>query len=658
MNINLKMNKNSIHRSIWIVCIALLTGLTATAEKTYKLTSPNSNVEINVHVGEKIQYEISFNKTQIINPSAISFAFANAPILGNNMLVNDVKEWTENSTWKPVLKRFETISNHFNGLLIKLQEERFPGRTMDLEFRVFNDGAAFRVIFPESINEREVTINDENTIFNFADNFDCWVVDYVAYDSHQESEFIPRKVSELTEKMVTGLPLTLKVNDNIYAALTEAALVDYAGMYLKPSIAEGKFALRSQLAPRHEKEENEEKVMFTGAHKTPWRVVMLGETPGELVESEIIQNLNEPCAIEDPSWIQPGVSAWDHWWSGEVKMEQEVIYEYIDLASEMGWPFMLIDFQWYGQSNRVEADIMKPAPQLKMDEIFAYAKSKNVKCWLWLYWTDVDRADWEAACKLYSDWGAAGIKIDFMARDDQEMVNWYHRIVKTAAEHKLMVDFHGAYKPTGWRRTYPNLMTREGVLGNEHNKWSIRVTPEHMCTLPFTRMLAGPMDYTPGGFLNRNANQFINGQPANVFGTRANTLAQFVIYDSPYLVACDHPDNYKGETGVEFLKQVKSVWDDTKVLNGAIGEYITMARRDGENWFVGAMTNSYTRELEITLDFLPEGKFEMTSYSDAEKTLDDAEFSEKKKTRVKKGDVVKISMIPGGGFAASIQPIQ
>jgi alpha-glucosidase len=658
MNINLKMNKNSIHRSIWIVCIALLTGLTATAEKTYKLTSPNSNVEVNVHVGEKIQYEISFNKTQIINPSAVSFAFANAPVLGNNMLVNDVKEWTENSTWKPVLKRFETISNHFNGLLIKLQEERFPGRTMDLEFRVFNDGAAFRVIFPESINEREVTINDENTIFNFADNFDCWAVDYVAYDSHQESEFIPRKVSELTEKMVTGLPLTLKVNDNIYAALTEAALVDYAGMYLKPSIAEGKFALRSQLAPRHEKEENEEKVMFTGAHKTPWRVVMLGETPGELVESEIIQNLNEPCAIEDPSWIQPGVSAWDHWWSGEVKMEQEVIYEYIDLASEMGWPFMLIDWQWYGQYNRVEADIMKPAPQLKMDEIFAYAKSKNVKCWLWLYWTDVDRADWEAACKLYSDWGAAGIKIDFMARDDQEMVNWYHRIVKTAAEHKLMVDFHGAYKPTGWRRTYPNLMTREGVLGNEHNKWSIRVTPEHMCTLPFTRMLAGPMDYTPGGFLNRNANQFINGQPANVFGTRANTLAQFVIYDSPYLVACDHPDNYKGETGVEFLKQVKSVWDDTKVLNGAIGEYITMARRDGENWFVGAMTNSYTRELEITLDFLPEGKFEMTSYSDAEKTLDDAEFSEKKKTRVKKGDVVKISMIPGGGFAASIQPIQ
>ena len=180
---------------------------------------------------------------------------------------------------------------------------------------------------------------------------------------------------------------------------------------------------------------------------------------------------------------------------------------------------------------------------------------------------------------MYKKWGAAGVKIDFMDRDDQEMVNWYHRIVTTAAKHELMVDFHGAYKPTGWRRTYPNLMTREGVMGNEYNKWSYRVTPEHICTLPFTRMLAGPMDYTPGGFLNRMPDKFRNGTPANVLGSRANTLAQFVVFDSPYTVACDHPDNYKGQIGVDFLKKVKTVWDDTKVLNGAVGEYITTARR-------------------------------------------------------------------------------
>jgi alpha-glucosidase len=245
-----------------------------------------------------------------------------------------------------------------------------------------------------------------------------------------------------------------------------------------------------------------------------------------------------------------------------------------------------------------------------------------------------------------------------MARDDQEMVNWYHRIVKTAAEHKLMVDFHGAYKPTGWRRTYPNLMTREGVLGNEYNKWSLKITPEHMCTLPFTRMLAGPMDYTPGGFLNRNADKFENGAPAHVMGSRANTLSQFVIYDSPYLVACDHPDNYYGEVGVDFLKKVQAVWDDTKVLNGSISEYITMARRSGETWFLASMTNSFERELEVELDFLDEGNYKMISFSDTEKTKENAEIAEQKEITVKKGDPIQIKMVAGGGFAAWIEKVE
>jgi alpha-glucosidase len=339
-------------------------------------------------------------------------------------------------------------------------------------------------------------------------------------------------------------------------------------------------------------------------------------------------------------------------------MEQSVIYEYIDLASKMGWPFMLIDWQWYGQFNEPTADIKKPAPQINMPEILKYAKSKNVRCWLWLYNTDVDRFNFEEACALYEKWGIAGIKIDFMDSDDQEMVNWYHRVVKTAAKYHLMVDFHGAFKPDGWQRTYPNLATREGVLGNEYNKWSLRITPEHLCTLPFTRMLAGPMDFTPGGFLNRNPDQFKNGTPAQVLGTRANTLSQFVIYDSPFLVACDHPKNYYGQVGEDFLKQVKSVWDDTKVLNGSVSEYITMARHDGNHWFVGSMTNSFGRELEIKLDFLSGGNYKMVSFTDSEKTKENAEIADQKETTVKKGDSVKIKMVPGGGFAAWIEPLK
>jgi len=236
------------------------------------------------------------------------------------------------------------------------------------------------------------------------------------------------------------------------------------------------------------------------------------------------------------------------------------------------------------------------------------------------------------------------------------MVNWYHRIVKTAASHHLMVDFHGAYKPDGFSRTYPNLITREGVMGNEYNKWSLRVTPEHMVTLPFTRMLAGPMDFTPGGFLNRTPEKFENGTPAQVMGTRALQLAQFVVYDSPFMVACDHPDNYKGQVGVEILKKVKTVWDDTKILNGQVGEFITSARRSGNEWFIGSMTNSEPRSLEIKLDFLDSGKYKMTAFEDTPESAIDAEKVMRTTKMVAKGDVVKIRMALGGGFAAWLEP--
>ena len=627
------------------------------AEK-FEVNSPNGKVAASIEIDVDISYSLQFNGIDVLLPSTISFVFKQAPPLGKYFRVINSESELVNETWNPVLKRFKEIQNNYNILKIEVQEEKFPQRKTTFEFRIYNDGFAYRTTFENQFGNRNYVLMDELSVFNLADNFICWSADYGSYDTHQETEFWKRNVSEITDKMYTGLPLTFKVSDNCYAAITEADLEDYAGMYLKPDPVAGEFALRSELAPRHQQPDNGEKVIFKTPHKTPWRLVMLGETTGDLVVSEIVQNLNDPCEIENPDWIKPGLSAWDHWWSGEVKMEQPVIYEYIDLASEMGWPYMLIDWQWYGQFDRPEADIMKPAPQLNMQEILEYAKSKNVKCWLWLYWTDVNKADWDAACALYEEWGVAGVKIDFMARDDQEMVNWYHRIVKTAARHHFMVDFHGAYKPTGWRRTYPNLLTREGVLGNEYNKWSLRITPEHMCTLPFTRMLAGPMDYTPGGFLNRNPDKFLNGTPANVFGSRANTLAQFVLYDSPYLVACDHPNNYKNQVGWEFLKKVQAVWDDTKVLNGEIGEYITMARRTGNTWFVGSMTNSNGRNLEIVLDFLPQGNYQMTSFSDSEKTKINAEIAEKKIQKVKKETVVNIPMVPGGGFAAFIEPIE
>ena len=622
----------------------------------FSVVSPHALAEVRVETGKQIIYSVFFNGKPVVAHSTIKFEFRQAAPLDEDFVVLKTSTKEINETWTPVLKRQSSILNNCNELTIQLQEKKFPRRTFNLVFRAYDDGVAFRTEFTGLDNKHEYVITEELVTFNFTADHDCWAANHGSYRSSQENEFFKRKLSGITDPMVIGLPMTVKVADDCYAAITEAEIDDYAGMYLKPGHSANGFSVRSSLSPLPKQPDNGDKVKFKFPHKTPWRVIMLGNSPGKLVESEIVMNLNPPCAIADPSWIKPGMCAWDHWWSGEVKMDNETIKKYIDLASEMGWPYQLIDWQWYGPFNTPEANITKIAPQLDMPGLLAYAKSKNVKCWVWLYNTDVDRSDWDKACATYESWGIAGVKIDFMDSDDQQMVNWYHRIVKTAAAHHLMVDFHGAYKPDGFRRTYPNLVTREGVMGNEYNKWSLRVTPEHITTLPFTRMLAGPMDFTPGGFLNRTPEKFRNGTPAQVLGTRAMQLAEFVVFDSPFMVACDHPDNYKGQLGEEFLKKVKTMWDETRILNGQIGEYITSARRSDNEWFIGSLNNSEARTLEIKLDFLGNGKYKMVAFQDDPESGVDAEKVMRTSKDVVKGDVVKFEMASGGGFAAYLVP--
>jgi len=644
-------------KRIILIAVCFLTFI-CVVKAQYSVVSPHSLVEAKVEVGAHINYSVSFKSKQVITSSEIRFEFKMAPPMGDDMTVLNTSVKEINETWTPVLKRSSKILNNYKELALQLQEKKFPRRLMNLVFRVFDDGVAFRTEFIGSGNNHDYVITDEMVAFNFTADHTCWAANDGNYRSSQENEYFKRKLSDITDQMVIGLPMTVKVADDCYAAITEANITDYAGMYLKPGHSKSGFSVRSQLAPLLNEKENGDKVKFKFPHVTPWRVIMLGDAPGRLIESEIIMNLNEPCAIADPSWIKPGLSAWDHWWSGEVKVDNETIKKYIDLASEMGWPYQVIDWQWYGMFNVPEADITKVAPQLDMPAILAYAKSKNVRCWVWIYSSDVNKSDWDKACALYESWGVAGVKIDFMDCDDQEMVNWYHRIVMTAAKHHLMVDFHGAYKPDGFRRTYPNLVTREGVMGNEYNKWSLRITPEHLVTLPFTRMLAGPMDFTPGGFLNRTPEKFVNGTPAQVQGTRALQLAEFVVYDSPFTVVCDSPENYKGQVGTEFLKKVKTMWDDTKVLNGQVGEYITTARRSDNEWFIGSMTNSEARMLDIKLDFLNEGKYTMVAFEDAPDANVNAEKVVRTTKTVVKGDVVNIKMAPGGGFAAYLVPVK
>ncbi len=636
--------------------------------QSFILQSPDQSSEIKITAGEIIEYGVWYKGIHVLGNSVIGLQFSQAPYFGKNVSIIHHEKSSVNETWKPVVGSFDKVLNYYNELIIDIQEDKFPERMIRIAIRAYNDGIAFRYHIPESWKRflpnyqdvERLILLDELTSFKFTSNHKVWAADYRSYASHQEEEFNSLFLQEIRPEQVIGLPLLAKIDNKCYAAITEADLTDWAGMYLKRRNIGNSIILEADLSPLPGNPQ--EKVKILPGSWSPWRVIMLGDSPGALIESEIVNNLNDPCEIKDPGWIVPGISAWDHWWSGEVNMNTETIKDYIQLAADMGWEYMLIDWHWYGAPFTTNgdfradpnADITTVNPAVDMPEVLDFANNKDVKLILWLLWDHVEK-QMDEAFALYESWGISGVKIDFMARDDQEMVNWYHKVVKKAAEHKLVVDFHGAYKPTGWSRTYPNLMTREGVLGNEYSKWSSRITPEHNVTLPYTRMLAGHMDYTPGGFLNVTAKDFRNGKPAQVMTTRAHQLAMFVVYYSPYTVACDHPDNYKDQKGIEFLMEVPASWDDTRFLCGEVGEYIFMARKKGKRWYIGGMNNSIPREVIVDLDFLPAGKYKLYYFEDSEKSnVEPTEINVGSKN-IEGGQPFKLRMERGGGYAAYLE---
>ncbi|PYV08029.1 MAG: hypothetical protein DMG23_14610 [Acidobacteria bacterium] len=369
-------------------------------------------------------------------------------------------------------------------------------------------------------------------------------------------------------------------------------------------------------------------------------------------------NLSAPSALSDTSWIKPGKAAWD-WWSGSFArgvnfkpgMNTATMEHYIDFAADHHLEYMLIDEGW-----STHEDITHWIAAVDLPEILDKARKRGVRVLLWMRWEAVQKHMAEAF-PLYEKWGVAGVKVDFMDRDDQEMVNFYERVVRKAAEHHLVVDFHGAFKPTGLRRAYPNLLTREGVMGMEYSKWSERVTPEHDVTLPFTRMLAGPMDYTPGCFQNATRGEF---KPRMVEpmcqGTRAHQLAMYVVFESPLAMLSDYPESYEKQPGMELLEKVPTVWDETKVLNGEPGKYVTIARRTDQNWFLGAMTNWDARDMEIPLGFLGPGEYDAEIFADGPDADKRATSLSVNKKRLKAGESLPVHLASGGGVAIVFTP--
>ena len=617
--------------------------------------SPDGKIDVTITNNDILVYSVSYNGRSIINPSRLGFEFKDELPMNGNFSIVDQSVKSFNETWIPVVKsKHSEISNNYNELLADLKEKSGLMRQMQFFVRAYNDGAAFRFRLLRSAKVGDRQITRELTTFSIPGDPKAWIVEYGGYSSSNEAEFIEHPLSYLTEKSIAGMPMLMDYSNKCWVAITEAKIDNYAAFYIGTNGTSGQ--LTTKLVPLPGETEPGVKVRFADEVYTPWRVLMIGDTPGTLIESEIIQNLNDPCMIKDPSWIKPGMSAWDHWWSGEVKMEMPVIKQYIDLASSMGWPYMLVDWQWYGKFNTPEADITKWAPQINMPEIIEYARSKNVKIIIWLYSSDVNRnSAYKKAFSLYEQWGVAGIKIDFMDRDDQYMVNWYHDIIKCAAENHLMVDFHGAYKPDGIIRTWPNMITREGVMGNEYYKFSNKMSPEHNVKLAFTRMLAGQMDYTPGAFLNVTKEQYKNQTPAIVWNTRAAELSKFVIYESPLTVVCDHPDNIINQPGSDFLKVVPTTWDDIKFISGYPGDYVAIAKRSGEKWFVGVMNNSVGKTVELNLNFLPSGTYEAETWSDTKNSDKEPKEIKTAVVAIKSPGTFKVTMAKDGGFVAVIK---
>ena len=706
------------------ICVAIILGFTTLgiaattgfASGPLIVTSPDGNIEVSFQLkansqpylsGERAYYRVSYKGQQVLADSPLGLDFKDAKALDQDFAIVGSDLQSQESTWENPLGAKRKVPDHYNQLTVSLRERHAPARRLDLIFRAYNEGVAFRYFLPRQAGLDQFVISAENTGFYFNQDASAYALRLNSFVTAYESHYDHINLNQIKPESIIGLPLLVEIPRGPWVALLEADLTDYAGMYVG-GVAGAPNALISKLSPvpsydlfssgsyvdqvvkEHDLGKNarlaqhklllsppgkgqqllpspanialgpdsEDIVVGTTPKATPWRLLLINSRPGALIENNyLILDLSRPSVLADTSWIVPGKAAWD-WWSGrlarnvnfEPGMNTATMMHYIDFAAEHHIEYMLIDGGWSPLN-----DITQTIPEIDMPAIMAHANSKKVKVLLWALWTAVlEQGD--MAFPLYEKWGVAGVKIDFMDRDDQEMVNWYEEISRKAADHRLVVDFHGAFKPTGLRRTYPNVLTREGVLGLEQNKSNYGATPEHDVTLAFTRMLAGPLDYTPGSFHNATREEF---KPQNIEpssqGTRAHQLALYAIYEAPLAMLADYPEAYAGHPEFEFIEKVPTVWDDTKVLNGEPAKFVTIARQHDDSWYIGSITNWDARDVDIPLSFLGKGNYQARIFADApdaDTVATGVTVSEKSVTA---GDTLKVHLSPGGGWAAILE---
>ena len=643
--------------------------LNAQKSKSFQFSSPDGRIQLNLDATTNLQWSATHESQTMIGPSLVSLTLQTGEVLGNNVQVVSSKTESVKNRFLALNYKKDTVRDNFSQLTLNCKGD------YGIIFRLYNDGIAYRFF---AKRKDSLVIKSEQADFNFPEDDSAYVAysnDPHNHDKYQcsfENTYRHIRLSQFVKDTVAFAPVLVELANNKKVVLTEADLEEYPGMFLTNG-RRGK-GLSGDFAPyvleQQQNERNPVQALVTkradfiarttGTRNFPWRVVIISTTDKELLNNDMVYRLAPPSRVTDVSWIKPGKVAWD-WWNDwnishidfRAGINTATYKYYTDFASANRIDYILLDEGWSD-----DRDIMKIVPEIDLRQIIGYARQKNVGVWLWMGSYPLDQK-MDEIFATYSAMGVKGFKIDFMDRDDQNMVEFYYRVAQEAATHHIMVDFHGAYKPTGLQRTYPNVVNVEGVFGMEQLKWSNPDMPKFDVSIPFIRMVAGPMDYTPGAMRNGTKETFrpVNSMPMSQ-GTRCHQLAMYVMYEAPFEMLSDNPTAYMHEgESVKFITAIPNTFDETIALDGKVGEYAALARRRKDTWYIGAMSNWDARDITLDLSFLKAGNYEAEIFQDGINADRDATDYKRQVIRFSSTEKMNIHLSKGGGWAARIYPV-
>ncbi len=645
----------------YALIISLFISLPGFAQKAIVLQSPDKNIRFSFQLlNGQAFYSIIYKDKKIIDKSLLSVSFENDKVIKKYTLAHKPLFRDSTETYQLVIGKTKNVQQHYTELTLPLKNILTESGRISIVVRAFNDGVAFRYIFYAQNKNEDMVLTEERSSFNITGNPAVHAIILPGYTTSHEGLYSKMPLSEIKENTLMDMPALFELPGKVFIGITEAALLNYAGMYL----AKENNQLVSKLSPLPG--QTAIKVKASLPHVSPWRVLLIGDNMGTLIQSNILTTLSPACRIKDLTWIHPGKTTFP-WWNGNVVPDTlnapgnnfVTNQYYIDFCARNNIDYhTVVEYglhQWYVDDGisfqpGPHSDVTTPVPGLDMKQICDYAKEKGVGIRVWVHWAAL-YPKLDSAFELFQNWGVQGMMVDFMDRDDQQMVNIQTEILEKAAAHHLHIQFHGAYKPTGLLRTYPNEFTREATRNYEVNKWDKDgLSPDHDINIPFIRMLAGPADYHLGGFRAVPKEKFITQYTKPLMlGTRCHMLAMYIVLENYLQMICDYPAAYEGQPGFEFIKQVPATWDEIKVIASELNEYIIIARRKNEDWFIGAITNNTAGQINVPLNFLQKNTYSATIYTDAPDVAAFPDHLIKQDKEVTNKEMISLKLAAGGG---------